>query len=542
MRQIVAPLEVRSAQLSLIAGTAIAYSLMWLIVCSIATEPLCSEPTVVENDPVAEVVKIPPRGGLPLGITLGVTISALVSLLLGGMTALQLRRDAGRELTARRELLTESLAPVAAEVERATSLIEIQQHLSSSAHSEVIRGHSDFNLTLSGDDGKVVASALAGAVTSPPSESLQAWVPVRSTLLPSGRGRLTAWQSAAEYDAEMADRRRAAWLDIGVAAAAIIIMVQLTIYLLVTRPMHQLLTSIQKVEMGYPAKFRQGDIAREIRWLAWRFHLMSDSLTQSARLLVAAHRRAKDASKSLSNSGIDPELLDSLELNRPAESEEHEILRRYLQSRCAVLEERLPGDARAQEIAFQMWERDAIEAEKLGEMELRTRAENAALKVINPGAFDRVHRELENLVSARAEWCAATEKSIEAALAADEVPLVAIQHRTKHTAGVWRKMQEKNLTLEEVHDLFAFRIVVPSQDDCYLALDTLHRLFEPEPFRFKDYIAHPKANGYQSLHTSVRDGEGFVFEVQVRTVDMHRAAEGGSASHWRYRSHKSVRL
>jgi GTP pyrophosphokinase len=207
-----------------------------------------------------------------------------------------------------------------------------------------------------------------------------------------------------------------------------------------------------------------------------------------------------------------------------------------------LLEERLPGDSRAQEIAFQIWERDAIEAEKLGEMKLRTRAENAALKVINPRAFDHVHRELENLVSARAEWCDATEHKIEAALAADEVPLVAIQHRTKHTAGVWRKMQEKNLALEEVHDLFAFRIVVPSQDDCYLALDTLHRLFDPEPFRFKDYIAHPKANGYQSLHTSVRNCEGFVFEVQIRTVNMHHAAEEGSASHWRYRSRKSLRL
>jgi GTP pyrophosphokinase len=103
-------------------------------------------------------------------------------------------------------------------------------------------------------------------------------------------------------------------------------------------------------------------------------------------------------------------------------------------------------------------------------------------------------------------------------------------------------MQEKNLTLEEVHDLFAFRIVVPSQDHCYLALETIHRLFDPEPFRFKDYIEHPKANGYQSLHTSVRNGEGFVFEVQIRTVDMHLAAEDGSASHWRYRSHKSMRL
>jgi (p)ppGpp synthase/HD superfamily hydrolase len=102
-------------------------------------------------------------------------------------------------------------------------------------------------------------------------------------------------------------------------------------------------------------------------------------------------------------------------------------------------------------------------------------------------------------------------------------------------------MTEKGLSLEEVNDLVAFRIIVPGQDDCYLALETVHRLFEPEPFRFKDYITGPKANGYQSLHTSLRDHEGFQFEVQIRTVDMHRAAEEGFAAHWRYRAKKAIR-
>jgi len=73
-----------------------------------------------------------------------------------------------------------------------------------------------------------------------------------------------------------------------------------------------------------------------------------------------------------------------------------------------------------------------------------------------------------------------------------------------------------------------------------LSLDTVHRLFEPEPFRFKDYIINPKAYGYQSLHTSVRDRDGFVFELQIRTVDMHRAAEEGITVHRRYRARKSL--
>lgn len=509
---------------------------------SIATEPISVAPAKAQSQSFDEGVHLPPRGGLPLGVVLGVTISVLVGLLLGGLTALQLQREERQELRARQELLAESLAPLAVDVERSSSLDEMEQLLSSSARAEIDRGHSDFNLILSDNDGRVLCSALTSMTTSAPPSSLQAEIPVQSTLLATGGGRLSVWQSDSEFTSEMAERRHSAWFDIGIAMLAIIIVVQLTIYLLVTRPLDHLLTAIYKFEMGYPAKLRQGDIARELRWLAWRFHQMSASLTNGARLLVAAHRRATEVSKSLSNSDIDPRIFDPLELNRPGQTADQEIFRRHLRSRCALLEGYLPGDPRAQEIALQIWEHDAVEAEKFGEIELRSRAENAALTVLDPDAYQRVTHELETMVDGRAEWSALTEEKIKSALAADGVPLAAIQRRTKHAAGVWRKMQEKSLLLEEVHDLLAFRIIVPSQDDCYLALNTIHLLFDPEPFRFKDYIAEPKANGYQSLHTSVRDRDGFVFEVQVRTIDMHHAAENGSAAHWRYHSRKASRI
>ena len=506
---------------------------------STTTEPTSATPIIVRNDSFIETGRVPPRGGLPLGVVLGVTISVLVGLLLGGLTAIQLHREGRRELKARQELLAESLAPLAAEIERAFSLDEIEKHLSSTVRAEIASGHSDFNLLLRGGDSRIASSALAGTTTSPPPDSLQAEIPVRSALLATGGGTLTAWQGDSEFATEVASRRHAAWLDIGIAVLAIIIVVQLTIYLLVTRPLDHLMTAIHKIEMGYPAKLRRGDIARELRWLAWRFHHMSASLTDSARLLVAAHRRAMEVSKSLPRSDASPQLFDPLELDRSGQSADQEIFRRYLRSRCALLESYRLGDPRARELALQIWERDAVEAERFGEMDLRIRAENAALMVLDPNSFDRVTREFESMIDARAEWCAATEKIIKSALTTDGVSLVAIQRRAKHVAGVWRKMQEKNLILEEVHDLLAFRIVVPSQDNCYLALDTIHRLFEPEPFRFKDYIAKPKANGYQSLHTSVRDHNGFVFEVQIRTVTMHHAAEEGVAAHWRYRAGKS---
>ena len=505
-----------------------------------ATEPIYSAMNSTPDDPSINEGHLSPRGGLPLGTILGVAIGLLVALLLGGLTAAQLRREERRELTARQKLLAESLAPLAAEIERAYSLDEIEQRLSSAVRAEIASGHSDFNLLLRGGERRIAGSALSGTITSPPPDSLQAEIPVRSALLATGGGTLTAWQRDSEFAAEVASRRQAAWFDIGATVLAIIIVVQLTIYLLVTRPLNHLLTSIHKVEMGYPAKLRRGDIARELRWLAWRFHHMSASLNNSARLLVAAHRQAMKVSKSMPSSDVDPQLFNPLELDRSGYSTDQEIFRRYLRSRCALLESYRQGDPRAREVALQIWECDAVEAEKFGEIDLRTRAENAALLVLDSTAFDRVNSELDTMVDARAEWCAATEEIMKSALAADGVSLVAIQRRAKHVAGVWRKMQEKNLILEEVHDLLAFRIVVPSQDNCYLALNTIHRLFEPEPFRFKDYIAKPKANGYQSLHTSVRDHNGFVFEVQIRTVTMHHAAEEGNAAHWRYRADKSI--
>ncbi len=498
-------------------------------------------PTTVPDGPSFDESLAPPRGGLPLAAVLGVTIAAVVALLLGGLTALQLRRAERNEFAARRDLLAESLAPLASEIERATDLAEIEQILSSTVVAEIARGHWDFNLSLSDGDGQVVVSAVVGTKTSPPTGSIQAWLPVRSAVLESGHGTLTVWQDDAQFAAEMAGRRHSAWLDIGATVLVIILVVQLFIFLLVTRPLNLLLIGIEKVEQGYPVRLPRGDIARELRWLSWRFQLMSANLTNSARLLVAAHLRAREISSSRPRPEIDPVLLDPLHLDRSGHSDGHDIIRRYLRSRAAQLEGYRPGDPAAREVALQVWDHDAVEAEIHGEMALRASLENSALTILDPVAFHRLDRQLHEFMEARAGWSAATGAMITAALARDGVPLVAIQHRAKHTAGVWRKMAERGLRLEDVSDLLAFRLIVPGRDDCYLALDAVHRLFEPEPFRFKDYIADPKANGYRSLHTSVSNGDGFVFEVQIRSVDMHRTAEEGAAAHWRYRAGKSIR-
>ena len=108
--------------------------------------------------------------------------------------------------------------------------------------------------------------------------------------------------------------------------------------------------------------------------------------------------------------------------------------------------------------------------------------------------------------------------------------------REKHLYSIYSKMQEKNLAFTEVFDIYGFRVVVKDVPSCYLALGALHALYKPIPGKFKDYIAIPKANGYQSLHSILFGPQGTPIEIQIRTHDMHRVAEAGIASHWLYKS------
>jgi GTP pyrophosphokinase len=112
----------------------------------------------------------------------------------------------------------------------------------------------------------------------------------------------------------------------------------------------------------------------------------------------------------------------------------------------------------------------------------------------------------------------------------------SISGREKHLYSIYSKMQEKSLAFSEVFDIYGFRVVVRDQQNCYLALGALHSLYKPIPGKFKDYIAIPKANGYQSLHSILFGPNGTPIEVQIRTTDMNRLAESGVASHWMYKS------
>jgi len=173
-------------------------------------------------------------------------------------------------------------------------------------------------------------------------------------------------------------------------------------------------------------------------------------------------------------------------------------------------------------------------ANRLGIVTLKGELDDLSFKYLHP----QVYAELSAQVKARApyfdKYIERVKDKIEANLA-PHIPGAEVSGRVKRLWSIWQKMQSKQLTFEEVHDLIAFRIVVDSVAHCYGALGLVHGLWAPHSERFKDYIAQPKANGYQSLHTTVVGPEAQRIEVQIRTGEMHSFGEIGIAAHWKYK-------
>ncbi len=190
--------------------------------------------------------------------------------------------------------------------------------------------------------------------------------------------------------------------------------------------------------------------------------------------------------------------------------------------------------AKRQRVARETMEIYAPIANRLGLNALYHELQELAFAHLHPLRYRTLVKATKSARGNRREVVGKIESSVKAKLA-DAGIVAAVSGREKHIYSIYRKMIEKHLSFSEVHDIYGLRVVVKDVATCYLALGALHALYKPVPGKFKDYIAIPKANGYQSLHTALIGPYGVPLEVQIRTEQMHHLAEAGVASHWMYK-------
>ena len=174
-------------------------------------------------------------------------------------------------------------------------------------------------------------------------------------------------------------------------------------------------------------------------------------------------------------------------------------------------------------------------ANRLGMSKVKNELEELAFRYLEPKAFEALRAQVEKRRRATEGMIEELKKTIVAKLAEAQVPVIQIDGRIKRLFSIHQKLKRQKIDLDQVYDLVALRIVTPSVKDCYGALGIIHQTWSPVPGRIKDFIATPRPNGYQSLHTSVVSERGFPFEVQIRSAEMHRTAEEGIAAHWKYK-------
>ena len=173
-------------------------------------------------------------------------------------------------------------------------------------------------------------------------------------------------------------------------------------------------------------------------------------------------------------------------------------------------------------------------AERLGIMKLKIELDDISLKYLKPDVYYDLVEKIALKREEREAFISDIEEEVSKNL--EEAGIHAVMTgRVKHFFSIYKKMINQNKTVDQIYDLFAVRILVESVKDCYAALGVIHEMYKPIPGRFKDYIAMPKPNMYQSLHTTLIGRDGTPFEIQIRTFEMHKVAEYGIAAHWKYK-------
>src|SRR5437660_8245332 len=176
-------------------------------------------------------------------------------------------------------------------------------------------------------------------------------------------------------------------------------------------------------------------------------------------------------------------------------------------------------------------------AHRLGMGKMRGELEDLAFRYIDPAAFEEISRTIESSRQINQEFLDRIRQMIEGELRREGIP-ARVENRLKRAYSIYQKMKRQKIAIEQVYDMMAIRIITDSVKNCYAALGVIHNEWRPVPGRIKDFIAIPRPNLYQSLHTSVIGPQGQPFEVQIRTEEMHRIAEEGIAAHWKYKEGK----
>ena len=173
-------------------------------------------------------------------------------------------------------------------------------------------------------------------------------------------------------------------------------------------------------------------------------------------------------------------------------------------------------------------------ADRLGISRIKIELDDLALRYLEPEVYKDLEETIALTREARENFINEIKEEISSHMENAEIKC-EVEGRVKHFFSIYKKMLNQHKTLDQIYDIFAVRIIVDTVKDCYAALGVIHEMYKPIPGRFKDYIAMPKPNMYQSLHTTLIGSNGQPFEIQIRTYEMHRTAEYGIAAHWKYK-------
>ena len=481
---------------------------------------------------------LPPSRGLSLGWRLALSTALIIGLVMGGISISQQLFEAKKDRQVHEELLKTSLAPLAVRLEGVATLTAMTREVKVFHAAYVEKGYQVRDVFLFDAAGKQILSTNNSLDLENTVVYLRAEIPISSSLLEGGKGTLLVLKDNDEYR-QAARHKWVLWTaHFTVTVGAILLFLAATLYFQVTKPINRLVQGVRKMEMGYWGPIDLPGGAWEVRWLAWRFGNMVQEVRSAVTDLFEAEQKARSLVPRTNSRPRAENTKQPFRSGTSASDPDDSPAYQELLDVCNRLEAESPNSLQAVQLARSVWRKEVLIANRLGYHQLKARLEDAALRLMEPGAYKRLENGLAGLKESWWAWAERHRDILYRMLEKNGIPCVAVLHRVKHTAGVWAKMQSKGLTPDEVHDLFAFRVIVPTETDCYAALGVIHQAYKPMISRFKDYIARPKENGYKSLHTCLTADRSPVFEVQIRSVAMDHQAERGVAAHWEYKKHR----